>query len=53
MTPKDWKRAIRLYRQYKTETREYALLEEKAGENLNSRIWKILHDRKYAGSVQP
>jgi hypothetical protein len=50
MTPTQAKLATRLYRAYKTETREYRQLAEALGINtaeLNRRCWHIVKGRPY------
>jgi len=49
MTPAQQKRALNLYRRYKTETSEYRELAESMGMNtgeLNRECWRINHIRR-------
>jgi len=50
MTPAQIKTAIRLYKAYKTETREYRQLAESLGiqtTELNRRCWHLSRGRQY------
>lgn len=54
MTPAQTKLAVRLYRAYKCETREYRQLAESLGMNtgdLNAKVWRILYDERQQKSA--
>lgn len=55
LTPKQLKRAIRLYDRYQSETREYHEIAQSVGwqiTDLNSHIWKIKHAERQRKGTQ-